>query len=423
MRLLWAGLIVLFSATGAMAQATGYVRELGFAGNYRPDCWVPLLVHLDSTVSQPGEYQVQVHQQDLDQDTVVFTRTVTLGPNARENFWVYFLPQPTDGGLPGQGAVAQLGDVLKVHLYDKAGKQHVATLPVQAKANNVDPGGAGALGGGRGAKVVLVVLEQGSYHAQEYANAQGVTEDVLFVPVRTDALPDHVLGYQSVDAVLWLDAKFGAIRNTPQFTALQAWVRQGGQLAVCQPTDRSQLDALADADMLPVVAKAGPGADAAWAIQIRTKKDLQHLVDVAQDSAAPFSDAAWRAVEQAQAGGFEVAFAEPRPDAMVDAWVEWYADAPPPGSAPAEAKDANSAAGGSGATGGPDGAGDAPTPKVVVERSPLIARRAYGLGAVSWVAQDLGSPALNGAPEPKKPAQSVAANGPAPAVGGPPAPC
>lgn len=366
MRLFWVGLIVLFSPSGALAQATGYARELGFAGNFRPDCWTPLLVHLDSTVSQAGEYQVQVHQQDLDQDTVVFTRTVTLGPNARENFWVYFLPQPTDGGLPGQGAVAQLGDVLKVHLYDKAGKTHVATLPVQAKANNLDPGGAGVLGGDRGVKVVLVVLEQSSYHAQEYANARGMMEDVVFIPVRTDALPDHAIGYHGVDAVLWLDAKLGAVRNTPQFTALQQWVRQGGQFAVCQPAERSQLDALVDADMLPVVARVGPAADAAWAIQIRTKADLQHLVDIAQDSGVPsFSDAAWRAVEKAQAG-FEVAHAEPRPDAMVDAWVDWYSA---------------------------DGA-------TVAERSPLIARRAYGLGAVSWAAQDLGSAALNGAPEP-----------------------
>src|SRR5688500_239301 len=117
MRSLWAGLFVLlFCSTGALAQATGYVQELGFGGTYRADCWTPLLVHLDSTYSQPAEYQIQVHQQDLDQDTVIYTRTVTLGPNAKENFWVYFLPQPTSGGLRGPNAVARLEDVLKVHL-------------------------------------------------------------------------------------------------------------------------------------------------------------------------------------------------------------------------------------------------------------------------------------------------------------------
>ncbi|MDB5297069.1 MAG: hypothetical protein JWO31_3052 [Phycisphaerales bacterium] len=367
MRFSWVGLIVLFSSSVALAQATGYVRELGFAGNYRPDCHVPLLVHLDSTTSAPAEYQLQVHQQDLDQDTVVYTRTVTLGPQAHENFWVYFQPQPTEGGLPGQGQAAQLGDVLKVHLYDKGGKTHVAALPVQAKAGNVDPGGSG-VSGDRGVKVVLVVLEQGSFHAQEYAGAQGVMEDVLFVPVRTDALPDSAVGYEGLDAILWLDAKVSAIRNTPQFSALQQWVRQGGQLAVCQPSDRNQLDALADADMLPVVARVGPAADAAWAIQVRTKLDLAHLIGVVQEQAIGFKPDAWRAVEKAQPGGFEVAYAGARPDAMVDAWVDW----------PAE--------------------GDRPA-----GRSPLVARRAYGLGAVSWVAQDLGSGALNGAPDPTAP--------------------
>src|SRR3982751_1532954 len=79
MRSLWAGLLLLLClTTAASAQATGYVQELGFGGRYRADCWVPLLVHLDSTYSQPAEYQIQVHQQDLDQDTVIYTRTVTL---------------------------------------------------------------------------------------------------------------------------------------------------------------------------------------------------------------------------------------------------------------------------------------------------------------------------------------------------------
>jgi hypothetical protein len=56
---------------------------------------------------------------------------------------------------------------------------------------------------------------------------------------------------------------------------------------------------------------------------------------------------------------FEVAYAKPQPDAMVDAWVAWD----PEGEKPAE-------------------------------KTPFIARRAYGTGAVSWVAQNLGSPDL-----------------------------
>lgn len=373
MRLLWAGLFVLFFTSGALAQANGYVRELGFEGNYRPDCWVPLLVHLESTASEPAEYQIQVHQQDLDQDTVVYTRTVTLGPKARDDVWVYFQPQPTAGGLPGGTSTNPLGDVLKVHLYDKAGRKHIANLPVQGsiKANSVDAGGGG-VGSDRAIKIVLVVRETGNFHASEYGNAHGVMEDVLFVPVRLtqSGLPDHVLGYQMVDAVLWLDAKLNDIRNTPAFGALQQWVRQGGNLAVCHQTDRSQLEALIAADMLPVVGKVSSASDAAWAIQIRQKKDLDHIISILRQTslALLFNEAAWKAVIAANPF-FEVAYAQPRPDAMVDGWIYW--------SDPGQPED----------------------------RSPFIARRAYGMGSVTWVAQELGSGVLSEAPDPSdKPA-------------------
>ena len=42
--------------THAQGQAaTGYVTALGYQGYYRPDCWTPLLVHLDSSLSTPEE--------------------------------------------------------------------------------------------------------------------------------------------------------------------------------------------------------------------------------------------------------------------------------------------------------------------------------------------------------------------------------
>ncbi|QOV87351.1 hypothetical protein [Humisphaera borealis] len=368
MRFLWAGLFVLSLTSGALAQANGYVRELGFDGNYRPDCWTPLYVHLESTISEPAEYQIQIHQQDLDQDTVVYTRTITLGPQARDNVWVYFQPQPTNDGLPGGTSATPLGDVLKVHLYDKAGKKHIAKLPIQStvKANSLDTGGSG-LGGERAVKVVLVVRETGNYHAQEFANAHGVIEDVLFIPVRLDqtGLPDHALGYQMVDAILWLDGKLNTIRNTPSFGALQQWIRQGGNFAICHQSDRSQLEALIAADMLPVVGKVSPAADAAWAIQLRQKSDLDHILEVLQDTslALKFNDAAWKAVIKASPS-FELAYAQARPDAMVDAWISWNKQG--------EKED----------------------------KTPFIARRAYGMGSVTWVAQELGSGLLNEAPDP-----------------------
>src|SRR5687768_12261835 len=144
--------LLLLLASAASGQASGQVLSLGLGqGYYRPDCWTPLLVQLRSTVSDPQEYQIQVHQQDLDKDTVVYTRVVTLNAQAQQDFWVYFVPQPTDGGLPAGGAVP-LQDVLRVELYDKAGKRLIARLPVQVPITNIDPSRGGLMGGGRGRK-------------------------------------------------------------------------------------------------------------------------------------------------------------------------------------------------------------------------------------------------------------------------------
>src|SRR5687768_8275341 len=132
--------LLLLLASAASGQASGQVLSLGLGqGYYRPDCWTPLLVQLRSTVSDPQEYQIQVHQQDLDKDTVVYTRVVTLNAQAQQDFWVYFVPQPTDDGLPPPNSPVRLGDVLRVELYDKAGKRQIARLPVSFQINNLDP--------------------------------------------------------------------------------------------------------------------------------------------------------------------------------------------------------------------------------------------------------------------------------------------
>src|SRR5438105_3488082 len=96
MRSFLAGLLVLTIPAAALAQATGFVESIGFGieNRYRPDCWTPMLVNLNSQLGEAESYQVQVVQKDLDQDRVVFTRDITLNPKLQQKFWVYFIPQP-----------------------------------------------------------------------------------------------------------------------------------------------------------------------------------------------------------------------------------------------------------------------------------------------------------------------------------------
>ncbi len=106
MRFLLAGLLILAMPAAALAQATGQVLTVGFNNHYRPDCWTPMLVQLTSQSADSQAYQIQIVQEDLDRDRVTYTQLETLGGNVEgrpattENYWVYFKPKPTDGGLP-----------------------------------------------------------------------------------------------------------------------------------------------------------------------------------------------------------------------------------------------------------------------------------------------------------------------------------
>lgn len=360
MRSFLVGFILLLASAGsALGQATGYVSALGFQGTYRPDCWTPLLVRLESTVSTAEEYQIQVRQQDLDKDTVVFTRTVTLGPSAKQDYWVYFIPQPTGGrGVDGGSLPSnpkEVAEVLSVHLLDKKGKYEVARLPAMVTANNID--GVRLMGRGRGHKLILCVVERDKPSTSAYQGALGIAEDVDFVTVGTRDLPESVLGYEAIDGMIWLDANAQDISTggSKAFDALQDYVRRGGQLVVCQPPDQfGKIAPFGNAGMLPIVLKDPKGE---WAVETRHKGDLKPLIDIAN----PIGNLRRRytALEQGK-GPWDFARARATPDAVVDPdyQLQWNKD----------------------------------NPKDI---SPYIARKPFGLGTVTWVAQDLGAPMLN----------------------------
>ena len=106
MRSILAGLLILTLSTAAMGQVTGFVESIGYENYYRPECWTPILVNLTSQISDPENYQLQVWQEDMDRDRVVYTKDITLSPHVQDKFQLYFLPRPTDGGLPQQPAEA-----------------------------------------------------------------------------------------------------------------------------------------------------------------------------------------------------------------------------------------------------------------------------------------------------------------------------
>src|SRR4051812_27510368 len=207
MRAFRAGIILLIALLLPSAAAygqgvTGDVETIGFNSVYRPECWTPLLINLTSTLSEPAEYDIVVEQEDLDSDTVVYKRRITLNAGRQDKFWVYFRPRTTRGSLPSNPR--DLQRVLRVSLLTPNGKL-VAPLPLPPQgATNIDDR---TNAGNRGAKLVLVVGEGGNLPGhKDYDNALGLIEDVIFARITVLELPENELAYEAVDAVLWLNA-------------------------------------------------------------------------------------------------------------------------------------------------------------------------------------------------------------------------
>jgi hypothetical protein len=363
MRFLLVGLVLLLIPSRVVAQATGFVESIGFDGKYRGDCWTPMVVNLSSQIGEPAAYQIQVVQHDLDQDRQVFTRDIVLNPQDQQKFWVYFIPQPS--GLDGSSPDA-LSRTMQVWLCT-APDSHGATrqlkpLPIHATIEDVDQPGGGSFVDARGVKLVVCVTdpqENSNPNFDQYRQSLGMTESIEPVEIHPADLPENVLGYESVSAVVWFEASSADLdaAGNKRLDALEAYVRRGGRLIVCQPNDVHRLSEFAD--LLPVNLVDARGN---WLIDLRTAGSLDPLISLATDNVSPGAGgmsiddriAAWHALEKPAA--LKMAFATPRPDAVSDVPIHW-----------------------------PDGG-----------ISPYLIRRGYGAGSVTWVAQDLSNPALTG---------------------------
>jgi hypothetical protein len=355
MRSLLAGLLILGLASASYAQVRGEVESIGFGdGWYRPECWTPMVVRLDSQLDDAAEYRIEVHQRDMDFDHVIYVKDgITLNAHATQRWQVCFRPDPTERGLP-EPSLGELQQRLRVYLTTKDGKQ-ILQLPITSGVRTLEmPNALGAHNVGQ--KLVLMIAEGGSrpQFSEYYNNALGLMEVPVVVRINARDLPQTALAYQAVDAVLWVngDARVLAEQGSKQLLALQQWVRQGGMLVVCQPGTEGERQRIGPfADMLPIVWQEGTASK----IKIEPKNNMMPLADLAQRKHKEIKSNAgnWDAK-----GPFSLARATTRPSAVVDEWIDWKDDEK--------------------------------------DLSPYIARGPYGLGSVTWVAQDLGDPKLYG---------------------------
>ncbi len=404
MRVLLVGLLILVTATTALAQVSGQVESIGFQRYYRPNCWTPMVVSLRPETGEDATYQIQIVQEDFDGDHVTYTIPVTVTGNRegqgtrdikkevyfipkarREPGFPFGLPTPSDGTRP-------LNRQLLVYVANRNGEQ-ITRLPIPDTIISIDPP-VSQHNSVRGAKLILAVSDPSTGSRPifgteplfrpdggiEHSPVRGNLEDAVIVHVRPRELPESILGYDAVDAVVFANADPSELEQpTPErMRALREFVRQGGKLVICQPAGWERT--LNFGDLLPVTfPPIGTGAGAVrgvldrqentplydlvmegvpWRTPVRSvfgdrtvRHDIQRRWAAAQTLRLAEE---WRKAR----GPFKVAVAQARPQARVTHWVKWQTEQGTP-----------------------------------IE-TPYIVRQRYGLGAVTWVAQDLGDPSV-----------------------------
>ncbi|HET6248415.1 MAG TPA: hypothetical protein VFE47_12005 [Tepidisphaeraceae bacterium] len=376
MRSFLAGLVfLLLVSSGALAQVTGFVESVGIGDCIRPDCWNPIRVNLKSQISEPMQYQLQVWQEDLDKDRVVYTREITLSPQVREKFDVYFVPQKSLGNdqliSPGE---AQRSIHVRVCLPPGEGKKPddakvvIDRLPVTFGLTDIDPVRTGFDWKKPGVRLVLVVTDGSSALTfRGYDKAAGLAEFVDMIPVNPSDLGENALYYDAVDAVVWLSGNADDLdaSGAHRRAALEQYVREGGKLIVCQSTDLHKIEALGP--LLPVETKDANGN---WQITFGEKKTLVDEKKAAPGSperdalavlAQPVSytlkvNTYWHLLDADGKNPIKIARPKLRANSVVEVWEPWSAK----------------------------------------EKTPYLVRAPRGLGSVTWVAQDLGDKALVG---------------------------
>ena len=369
MRSILTGFLCLLLPTAAFAQARGEVQSIGFGGHYRPGAWTPMVVKLVPTTGNPFTGRIEVVQEDLDRDQVIFTRQIHLDPNPENGatpdlrFWMYFMPQPSKdrGELDSNLSLADLTERIKVRLCSESGKELVK-LPITQSIQPIESLRAGNGSGSRGQRSVLCVYENHLPSLREYQVMTGLTEDIWVVTTREIAtgLPDSVIGYDAIDAILWSDADPNKL-STEQMSALEDFVRRGGKLVITQDTatNQWQRNGVKFPLMMPVnVRDVEERDDKAATLRLLagvgfTPPDkIPGPGEIEKD---------WDKLK----GPFRYAIAEVKPGAAVVLWQ----------------------------TSDPKGT---PLLDAAGNPKPYIVRQALGAGSVTWVAQDLGDKQLLG---------------------------
>jgi hypothetical protein len=197
--------------------------------------------------------QLAIDSTDGDGDQLRnFSRKIVLEPSSQPRMvWTYYWPSSDDNGVGPKS----------VTVWDEAQREilgRIVRAPSAGRQSEVlDPGD---YQDARHNHWVLVLSDGGAAGMSGFRDSQGGGERVrVSVLSRADMLPDHYLGLEGVDTVVWrADAeglRLGDIPQEFQMRALLDWVKRGGHLVIMTAQQTPDFSATTDTQLqqaLPV---------------------------------------------------------------------------------------------------------------------------------------------------------------------------
>ncbi len=203
---------------GRIVQA-GYRDQSGTC--FRRGQWCPVRVELGLRGQSEFTGSLRIEQPDSDADICFSETPVTLsGEGARRVFTLFALPNPTDSGT------------ISVRVLDEAGAAVAVEAPGGTMTTRLRESGALRPIGDDTLLVVDISAAPLSSLAQGIAATQGrFRQPIHYATLSAVDLPNHWLGLEAVDVIVWDAADPGALDGR-QLDALLDWVRFGGRLIV-----------------------------------------------------------------------------------------------------------------------------------------------------------------------------------------------
>ncbi len=244
--------ISLLPASLAPADISVEVLTVGFAGEdalvYRGGSYAPVAVRLTLTNEKERQVFVHIEQYDRDGDILYADRMVTLTPDLKgpaRPHWLYFVPNP-EGTSGARRFTIQIldenGDAIEVAYNGRITRK--LSLP-----------NAPAVLGEK-SFLVLSITTGTAGKIRTLSDYQNPDDSEFAKPLRVahispDLVPDHWIGLEMVDAIVW-DAADPTALSSYQQQAILDWVRHGGRLFLAAGDTSDKLEHSEFRDHLPV---------------------------------------------------------------------------------------------------------------------------------------------------------------------------